>query len=241
MHLNELPQNLVLGRARLGLCRRAGAVNHTRKTSETTRAKAISRAWWFSALLRNGRFLGEVFKACLVPLHFALCLFGLSKLHICRERQRQKAGRSVEMGGTPAEAVGGGPGPEHRSQSRPRGEFQLRMSVKSDFQAWVCLDVYENKMLVALKPLERGGRARGQKCCQHCLLRRSQRNRLHWALSSEGCARKNRAWYPGTRDAWASDASPGPRRFQCEHTCLSKHVCRVCAQIRGMKIWKSHN
>lgn len=124
---------------------------------------------------------------------------------------------------------------------RPRGEFQLRMSVKSDFQAWVCLDVYENKMLVALKPLERGGRARGQKCCQHCLLRRSQRNRLHWALSSEGCARKNRAWYPGTRDAWASDASPGPRRFQCEHTCLSKHVCRVCAQIRGMKIWKSHN
>lgn len=93
------------------LCEGGGTGATRGKTSETTVPRP-SRGPGRSALLRNGRSLGEAFKTCLVALHFARCLFGLSKLHICGEGQRQKAGRSVEVGGAPAEAEGGAPGLE---------------------------------------------------------------------------------------------------------------------------------
>lgn len=243
MRLNALRQNLVLGRARVGVCRRAGSVKegalgpHREKPQ---RPPCQGRLEGLAVLPCSET--GVLLEKRLKPVWWHYILHGVylafqNSTFAVRDKDR-KPGEVWKWAALP-----------RRPREEPRAWSPRRVPAAGGILA-------KNERLERLSGLGVLRRVRKQNACGPKAFNagegRKARNAASMAFPAESRAKaplgfklrrlrqEKQGVAHGTRGAWASDASAGSWRSQCEHTRLSKHFCGARAQIPGVKIWKSH-
>lgn len=244
MRLNALRQNLVLGRARVGVCRRAGSVKegalgpHGEKPQ---RPPCQGRLEGLAVLPCSET--GVLLEKRLKPVWWHYILHGVylafqNSTFAVRDKDR-KPGEVWKWAALP-----------RRPREEPQAWSPRRVPAAGGILA-------KNERLERLSGLGVLRRVRKQNACGPKATSTRGKGERPEMRASMAFPAESRAKAPlgfklrrlrqekqgvahGTRDAWASDASAGSWRSQCEHTRLSKHFCGARAQIPGVKIWKSH-